>query len=272
MSERISVHSGGAELIGDVVGAGPPVVCLHAGVADRRVWAGTSALLCAQHRIYTYDRRGFGDTLYEAEAFSHVEDLGAVITATKVAQVIVIGNSLGGKVALDYSLEHADRVAGLILVAPGVSGAPPPEHMAPSVAQLDEAIDAADEAGDGDLVNRLEAHLWLDGADMAEGRVGGANRELFLEMNLGAIQASDPGAEVDAPSAWDRLDTLSVPTLVLFGEYDMEIMRSNARHIAEQASNAQFVGLPGVAHVPMLEDPQAFAAAISPFMASIGAG
>ncbi|MGI9585649.1 MAG: alpha/beta fold hydrolase, partial [Acidimicrobiia bacterium] len=123
--------------------------------------------------------------------------------------------------------------------------------------------------GDSDLVNRLEAHLWLDGADMAEGRVGGEKRRLFLEMNIRAIQASDAGAEIDSPSAWDRLDTLSVPTLVLFGEYDMEIMRSDAQMIAERASNAQFVALPGVAHLPMLEDPEGFVAAISPFIESL---
>ncbi|MGI9585294.1 MAG: alpha/beta fold hydrolase, partial [Acidimicrobiia bacterium] len=152
MSDRVIVHSGAAGLIVEAMGAGSPVVCLHAGVADRRVWHETTALLTDRHRVYTYDRRGFGDTEFRKEAFSHVDDLAAVIDATEADPVILIGNSLGGKIALDYSLDHGDRVAGLVLVAPAVGGAPAPGRIAASVVKLDEAIEAADAAGDSDLV------------------------------------------------------------------------------------------------------------------------
>lgn len=272
MTSEMIVPSGAAELVCDVAGTGPTVVCLHAGVADRRVWAGTISRLSTRFRLYAYDRRGYGETRYEPESFSHVDDLASVVAATRSDKVILIGNSLGGKVALDYTLGHPDRVAGLVLVAPAVGGAPHPVDIAPSVVALDEAVDAADDAGDNDEVNRLEAHLWLDGADQPEGRVGGVNRSLFLEMNMGAITSIDPGEELPAASAWGRLSELDVPTLVLFGEYDMEIMRSDARHIAKQAPNARFVPLPGVAHIPMLEAPDEFVASVSEFLAAPGNG
>lgn len=272
MTDRLIVPSGAAELVCDVAGTGPAIVCLHAGVADRRVWDGTVSMLSSRYRIFAYDRRGYGETRFEPESFSHADDLGCVVAATGSDKVILIGNSQGGKVALDYSLDHADRVAGLILVAPAVSGAPPPTGIAPSVVALDQAMDAADERGDNDEINGLEAHLWLDGADQQEGRVGGDSRSLFLDMNLTALMAPDPGKEVHAAPAWDRLHELVVATLVLFGEHDFEMIPSAARHVAEQAPNAQFVSLPGVAHVPMLEAPDEFVAAISEFLAVVAHG
>jgi len=269
MSERIVIPSGAAELVCDVTGSGPPIVCLHAGVADRRVWAATADHLSEKHRVYAYDRRGFGETVYTPESFSHVADLGVVIERVEADSVVVVGNSDGGRIAIDYALDHPEHVLALVLVAPAISGEPPPDDLPPRVQELDDAIEAAGEAGDLAEVNRLEAHLWLDGATGPEGRVRGEERALFLAMNERALTAPDPGEALRSPNAWDRLDTLAVPTLVLFGDLDLDDMRSNAQHLAAQAQNARFVSLGGVAHLPMLEDPDSFSAVVEGFLGSL---
>jgi pimeloyl-ACP methyl ester carboxylesterase len=60
-----------------------------------------------------------------------------------------------------------------------------------------------------------------------------------------------------------------VPTLVLSGDLDLDDMRSNAQHLATRAQNARFVGLAGVAHLPMLEDPDSFGAVVRAFLDSL---
>lgn len=269
MSERIVIASGAAELVGDVRGDGPPIVCLHAGVADRRIWAPVAGDLATRHRVYTYDRRGFGETVYTPERFSHVTDLGVVIESIEAERVVLIGNSDGGRIALDYALDHPEHVQALVLVAPAISGEPPPDGLPPWVQELDEAIEAAEEAGDVAEVNRLEAHLWLDGAAAPEGRVGGQARALFLAMNERALTAASAGEASRSPSAWERLDDLVVPTLVIFGGLDLDDMRANAQHLVTQAQNARFVPLAGVAHLPMLEDPDSFSAVVKQFLDSL---
>lgn len=269
MTERFEITSGTARLVCDSNGHGPPIVCLHAGVADRRIWTAPAKHLSEHHRIYAYDRRGYGDTTYTPETFSNVADLAAVIAATEADQVALIGNSLGGRIALDYTLDNLDRVSALVLIAPAISGAPMPAGFSPRVEELDAATEAADEAGDLDEVNRLEAQLWLDGPEGEEGRVGGEERALFLDMNGRALRAPDPGKEIEPPSAWTRLEDLTIPTLMMVGDRDLRFYRSEAETVVQRAANAKFMLLDDAAHLPMLERPSRFATTVQAFLDSI---
>ncbi len=163
----------GAQIVGQSSGDGDGVVFLHAGVADRRSWAECQSEVSATHHAVSYDRRGFGETSYEAREFSHLDDLRAVLDHHRMDAVTLVGNSMGGGLALDFALADPERCRGLVLIGTAVSGAPPPEGFTEPLLSLDAALDAADEAGDLDEVNRLEAHLWLDGPSAPEGRVAG---------------------------------------------------------------------------------------------------
>src|SRR4029453_13662207 len=95
----------------------------------------------------------------------------------------------------DLALARPDRVAALVLVAPAVRGAPEADEATfePALEVLSAALDAADEAGDLDQVNRLEAHIWLDGPDAPEGRGGGLARAPFPRHNRVAPRPPAPG-------------------------------------------------------------------------------
>ena len=104
----------------------------------------------------------------------------------------LLGNSLGGRLALDLAVTHPDGVAGLILLAPGASGAPEIEFDETTALLFDGAARAF-EAGDLAAAAAIEAQIWLDGPTAAEGRVAGAARSLALEMSMAAL-ASDSRA------------------------------------------------------------------------------
>ena len=100
---------------------GPRVALLHAGVADRRVWRDVAPELHALGAdVLTLDRRGFGETPAGDETFRHVDDLLAMLDGP----TWLVGNSMGGALALDAALLAPEQVAGLVLIAPAVSGAP----------------------------------------------------------------------------------------------------------------------------------------------------
>lgn len=263
MVER--VRSGRASLAVEASGSGAPaVVLLHAGVADLRVWAPVQARLAARCRVVAYDRRGLGATTYEAETFSHVDDLVAVLDALGIERAALVGNSQGGRISVDLALAQPERVAGLFLIAPALSGAPEPE-ITPDLQALSDAIDAADEAGDLDALNELEAQLWLDGPS-TPGRVQGAARALFLAMNGRALAAADTGEEVAPPSALERLGEIAVPTALLAGELDAGFLLERVRHMAAEIPGATLELVPGVAHLPMLEDPDLVADRVERFL------
>lgn len=261
------VGSGKAQIAVDVTGDpdGPAVLMLHAGVADRRSWRALVDVLGPRRGI-AVDRRGFGDTLYEPEPFSHVDDTLAVLDELGVASAAVVGASMGGRLALDLALAHPERVDALVLVGAAVRGVPELVPDPPSVQALSDAIEVAEEAGDLYEVNRLEAHLWLDGPAAAEGRVAGEARDLFLDMNGIALAAADPGPQADAPSAWDRLGEIDVPALVLVGELDLPDVVARADALGARMPRATVHHLPGTAHLPHLEAHPQFLQLVTTFL------
>ena len=205
--EPVEITVPGATLVGDRWrGAGPTIALLHAGVCDRRCWREVGERLGAAGRdVVAYDRRGFGDVPPAGAPFRHVDDLLAVLDAVSPdAPAWLVGSSMGGGVALDAALEAPERVAGLVLLAPAISGDPGPGDEAYSAATdgLADAIDAAWTAGALEECNRLEVRLWLDGPAGPEGRVSGPPRELALDMNRIVIanEARPPRAPT-APAA-----------------------------------------------------------------------
>ena len=258
----------GATLVGDRwTEDGPSVVLLHAGVCDRRSWREVGELLARDGcEVVAYDRRGFGEVPPADRAFRHVDDALAVVEAVSPdAPAWLVGSSMGGGVALDAALAGPDRVAGLVLLAPTISGDPEPDE-ATIVAQtngLAEAIDAAWTAQDLEACNRLEMHLWLDGPGEPEGRISGPPRELALEMNR--IVLANGESELDGESGLDaasRLAEVTAPAIVACGELDVSLKLWRSAELAASLPNAGYHVLPGSAHLPYLEAPDEVAALI----------
>jgi pimeloyl-ACP methyl ester carboxylesterase len=247
--------SGKAQLAYECVGArvGVDVLLIHAGVTDRRSWNPVLDCLRDRHRCIAYDARGYGETTYEPdEGFSPVADALAVLDSAESGRVLVVGASIGGRVAIDLALAHPGRVAGLVLIGSGVSGAPSEQPNA-ATARLIEDIQSAETAGDLDEVNRLEAWLWLDGPTASEGRVGSAARELFMDMNSRALRATDPGTTAERPPAWPRLHEITAPALIIVGDLDLTGLQTIGHTLADRIPDARLLQPPGVAHLPHLE-------------------
>jgi pimeloyl-ACP methyl ester carboxylesterase len=262
-----SIASGRAELATEVVGSGTPIVFLHANVCDRRMWRAQLDGFGASHKAVAYDRRGFGETRAEPEDFSALTDLLAVLDAMIGGEpTILVGCSLGGRIALDAALRHPSWVRALVLIAPNVSGAPEPVHP-PAIAELMVRTKEAEASGDLDRANAIKARLILDGALAAEGRVEGTARDLFLAMNGIALRAAPFGSEVDIPPLFHRLAEVAVPTLVIWGDLDFPHVQERSRHVAATVPDAEGREMTGVAHLPSLERPAEVTALIADFIA-----
>ena len=250
----MEITSGSAVLAAESAGAGPDVLLVHAGVTDQRGWATVVDRLSGSHRCLTYDARGYGRTTYEPEdGWSPVDDAVAVLDAYD-AERAVVDRRLDGRPDLARpGARPPDRVRALVLIGPAISGAPEPTYE-PEVLVLDEEWERAEERGDLATVNRLEARVWLDGPTAPEGRVSGAPRDLFLEMNrIGPGRGRPGGATAEAgrvgPARGDRRTDAGAgrrPRPAVHPE-------RRARHAAETIPGARLVELPGVAHLPHLE-------------------
>jgi pimeloyl-ACP methyl ester carboxylesterase len=245
------------------------VVFLHTGISDKRSWDEVMTLLAPAMDVVAYDRRGFGATTYRAEAHDQLVDLQAVLGALALDRVVLVGNSRGGQIALDFTLTHPERVAALVLVAPAVSGAPAVDdgEIDAVEAAIWDTLAAADAAGALDALNLGEIRLWVDGPHAPEGRVDGPRRQLALDMNRIALHADSPGHE-PAPSleAWSRLSELRCPVLVVVGDLDLGHIQERCRRLVSQIPGAVFAVMEGAAHLPGFEQPSAFASLLRTFL------
>lgn len=267
MNRQFAISSGQARLRGEETGGGTAVVFLHAGVADRRMWDAQLAALGTMHRAVAFDMRGFGRTTSPDEPFSRIDDLLSVIDGLDIAQAALVGCSQGGLVALDFALAHPDRVIALALVAPAVSGAPPLETFPPILEARLEALDEAEEAGDLEAVNDMEAAFWLDGPFAPQGRVGGAARDLFLDMNGIALAHVPLTQEQKMAEAYGRLETLDLPVLVVWGDLDFPHIVARCQELVARIPGAQGVVIPGTAHLPNMEQPGLVNSLLGDFLA-----
>jgi pimeloyl-ACP methyl ester carboxylesterase len=268
---KTKVRSGAAELAVVAAGSGSPLVFLHAGVADWRMWRAQLETFSKTHLTIAYDRRGHGDTTYTAEDYDVRTDLKAVLDATTEEKpVVLIGCSMGGLLAVDFALGHPERVKALVLVGSGISGQPqiPPEAYSDNAKRIFAEAEAAEKAGDLDRLNALEARAWLDG-EALENRVTGAKRDLFLDMNGRALRAPSAGKNTSNEKAYERFAELKMPILFIIGEYDFGDINDTSKHLATIALDAKLVSLP-TAHLPSLEQPEAFNETLREFLTARG--
>ncbi|WP_162917152.1 alpha/beta fold hydrolase [Dongia deserti] len=263
-----SIRSGKAQLTGVEDGTGPAIVFLHAGVADKRMWRDQMAAFTDRYRVVTYDRRGFGESRYEAETFSHTQDLRAVLDGLGIERACLVGCSQGGRFAVDFALAYPKRVTKLVLVAPAIGGAPQPklEDLPPDIDDLLQQAEQAQDQQHFELVNQIEAHMWLDGPRAVDGRVQGSARDLFLRMNIIVLKNPSPGKDTPATDSFKRLKEIGAPTLLIWGDLDFPHLQKRCVLLGKRIKGAKSALMPGTAHLPNLEQPKQFNALLEEFL------
>lgn len=264
------VEAPGGKIAYDESGTGAPIVLIHEAIADRRMWDRDVARLSKRHRVVRYDLRGFGSSPAATGPYSSVEDLHAVLEHLKLDHPVIVGASMGGKVALDHEVAHPGRARALLLVAPGFSGMDYP--MFPTgIWEADEkASKAAYEAFKAGKVEEALDHLvslWgaaQQGEDLKRFRSMAKENaeEVFLER-------SGQHEKPVEPKVATRFSSLKVPLLVLVGDRDNPAMPHVAQYIAEHVPGARWKVLPGGDHMLNVSAPEAFAKALDEFLAQV---
>ena len=233
-----------------VSGSGPSVVLIHAFSMDSRMWDMQVEALESRFRVIRYDQRSHGRSAAVEGAYQHQEDLRGVLDQVDAGQAWLVGLSSGARIAVDFALTYPERVAGLLLASPGLSGYVPQEPMD----WFQPVIDAV-RGGDAQRAAQAWAETPIMKVYGTEGSVRKAQTLVLENSGLWALQAN-PEKPLDPP-ATKRLEEIACPLLVLVGEKDLP----ETSHVAELLSTVEGMRtmvLPGAGHLLNLDDPEVF--------------
>ena len=269
MADSGFIDVDGGKLYYEVEGDGHPLLLIHGGLGDLRMWDEQVPVFAERYRVIRYDTRGIGRTETDDIEFSDHADAAAVLDHFGADSAYVIGQSRGGGIALDLAVDRPDRVDALVSVAGGVGGyeAELPEGVeAPPWDEMERTY----EAKDWEALAELETKVWVDGWGQPSDRVDPGLRQKVHGWILAAMQAEKPWGKpqrLDPPAA-DRLSDLEIPTLVLIGQVDEPAAVLAERHLASSVAGARVVEFPGVAHMIHLEEAERFNELVLEFLAA----
>lgn len=245
-------------------GKGYPILLVHAGIADSRMWEPQVSALGEHFDLIRPDLRGYGDSELPPSAYAMRDDLIALMDHLRLDRFHLIGCSMGGSVAIDVALENPGRVDRLVLVGSGVAGA----NLGDADRDLFADVDAAEKRGDLEALNRAEVRLWVDGPRRKEGAAPAAVRELVLDMNGRAMRSDFAAAQHQRlePPAINRLHEIAAPTLVIVGDEDLPHAAVAADLLTSRIKGARKAVIHDAAHLPSLERSDEFNRIVADFL------
>jgi 3-oxoadipate enol-lactonase len=259
MTENRSRQSGiaeinGAHLFYEVAGEGPVVALIHAGIADSRMWDEQFEAFAQEFRVLRYDARGYGRSDMPAGPFAHHDDLRGLLRFLGVERAALVGLSMGGSTAIDFTFDHPEMVWALVPVAAGLSG----YQYSESMTRADAKEEAAFERGDMEAVYEINLRTWVDGPMRPPDAVDPAIREKVRQMQRDASTSTEGEPRRLNPPAAERLTEITAPTLVIAGDADMPDMLVITDLLTNGIAGAQRAIIPDVAHMVNMERPAEF--------------
>ncbi|MBV9232579.1 MAG: alpha/beta fold hydrolase [Candidatus Eremiobacteraeota bacterium] len=256
--QRYLARDGAVLSYGDAGGAGSPALLfVHGWQGDRSIWDAIVARLREKFRCIAVDLRGFGASSSARGPYTleqHSEDLRGLVEFLRLGRAVVIGHSMGGKIAVRFAVDAESLVEALVLVAPVPLG--PAGFSEKGVAYLRAT------AG-----NAPAARAWLTKTIMAP-----PSAEVLDRLCTVASRASSAAVEQSLDS-WvetdlsDEAKRLTEPALVIGFQHDApERVRDKA---AALLPNARFEEVQDCAHYAVLEQPLPVAQLIEAFVSRL---
>jgi 3-oxoadipate enol-lactonase len=257
-----------SDLYVEQAGEGPPVVLLHEGIGDSRMWEPQWAKYAGRFHVVRYDMRGFGQSPPAVGTYSLSGDLVELLDDLQLGPAALIGMSIGGAVAMETTIARPDLVSRLVLVGSGLRGF----EMNDETTVGWEEEEAALERGDDDEAVEINMRMWVDGPSRSPDEVDPELRRKMAEMQRRAIDlwrgAGEEGKHSPLVEDWgERLGEISVPTLVLVGELDRPEMLAIAEKLEAEIPGARRETIAGAAHVTNMEQPEEFDRLVLEFLA-----
>lgn len=246
----MKVKCGDAEISFAVMGDGPAVVLLHAFPLNRAMWRPVAERLATRYRVMLMDLRGHGESSAgegPATMEKHALDLARVCDEAKIGRAVFGGVSIGGYVLLEFWRRFRERVQGLMLVDSRAQA----DNETARAARL-QAAEQVEKAGPTQYVESMIPKILGESTRRNRPDLAEAIEAMTRQMTAAGIAVVLRGMAA-RPDSLTTLPTISVPTLLLYGEEDQATPPSEGELMQAQISGALLRVLPRAGHVSVFE-------------------
>ena len=231
----------------------PTVVLLHYYAGSSRAWDAVVAELDASHRCVAADLRGFGDSEAPPSGYAvrdYADDVVALLAAVRAERFVLVGHSMGGKIAMAVAARRPPGLDALVLVAPSP---PTPEPM-PEATRAHLLATYGDHAAAAQTARDITVRPLAPPA--FDQVVRDSLRTSARAWNAWLLEGSREDISAEMPR-------VVVPTLVVVGGADPVMHRPMLeREVRDRIAGARLRAVPGVGHLVPLEAPAELAALI----------
>jgi len=244
----------------EIVGDGRDLVLLHSLLSDRTSYEPLAARLAGERRLILVDLPGFGASPPAGPALGdHADAIAALFDDLALPpETDVLGNGLGGFVALNLAIRHGRRFARMVLVGSAIAF---PEAGRATFRTL---ADKVGREGMAAVAAAAMRRMFPERFIAARPEVVAGREAAFRRIDPDVFAAACRAlAELDLS---ERLAQVRNPTLIVVGAEDEATPPALGRALGERLANARLTLLPGLGHCPHIQDPDAFVAAIAPFL------
>lgn len=254
VSEVVRINGG--QLYYESAGSGSPVVLLHGGNLDLRMWDAQWAPLARDHRVVRYDARGWGKSTLPDAPFEAHEDLRALLDSLHIQRASLVGLSLGGRIAIDFAIKYPERVDKLVLASPGLSGWPFLHRDTTWFPHGRQARARGDYEGvalawlESDFMRPAMRHPELRAQLRTEATANGRYWKMVLTKG-------DPERSAQPP-ALGRTAAIKAPTLLVIGTADNVDILLIADTLMKTVPHIRRVDFAGAGHMVNMEEPARF--------------
>jgi len=256
----------GTKVFYDTYGQGTPIVFLHPWTTNGYIWYYQVFPFARTNQVIVVDHRGHGRSDKPKSGYSiqeHASDVAAVLDAAKVAKAVLVGNSIGGMIAMQFTLDHPDRVIGNLILSSGTGlGEGMPKEAAEAFAKdfagtfgalLEGAVSAKTKRERPEILEVMKSH---------------ATVESNFPKHVFDASMADPNG-VFGWNIKSKLSSIHKPTLVIAGEEDNATPVAANKFLADNIPGAKLSVVKDVGHFHQLEKPLEFNAALKEFVSTL---
>ena len=245
------------------IGIGSPIVLLHAFPFSREMWRPQLDAFSQSYRVITPDFPGFGETTFVPDIT--IDGMADIIVdfldGLAVHEPVALGGcSMGGYVAFAIARRYPERVRKLMLID---TKAEPDDTAMKAI--RDKVLAGAATLTPAKVIEDMIPRALCDLTRASKPEIVAEVRRIGAAQSLDGILVGVKALR-DHPDAVPGLAAIRVPTLVIVGEHDAITPAAGAKHTASRIAGSTYVSLPDAGHLPNLENPEAFNAAVAKFL------